>query len=246
MYTPGGSGKILKQQHNWKSIKLSKQRPLWPSALVCKDSVNWIQRASHQGRSLQLNAHIYPTRVILDRLWVDRVSVRYKNRLQSMQILSVVISSSWTIKESVSRQKASSPAATPSLLSEPHLIPKDPLIATTRSQECDRGCKSDRYSRASAFAGLRWFNLQSSVLARPLKHLSAFTFHCGFPGLPVCVFHYVDPGEFPFQGTRSNIPSYDFLLQNLSLSLLSLWGQFLNCHLCSQLPSLSGCICTFH
>jgi hypothetical protein len=77
--------------------------------------------------------------------------------LQSMWILSVVITEQpqelsciWTTKASVSRQRASLPASALSLHSEPHFIPKDPLMATTRSQDC----KSGRSRRASAFAGL--------------------------------------------------------------------------------------------
>lgn len=148
-----------------------------------------------------------------------------------MWLLSVVITeqlreprSIWTIKESISRQRASSPAATPSLCSEPHLIPKDLLMATIRPQECDWGCKSGRSRRASDFACLPWFNLQSSVLVSWSPPLSAFLFHYDFPGLNVCAFNYVDPCEFLFQCTRSNISSCDFLLHNLSFSLLSLWG----------------------
>lgn len=86
----------------------------------------------------------------------------------------------------------------------------------------------------------------SPVCCLPRSPYQHFTFHHDFPGLNVCVFNYVDPGEFPFQGLRSNISSCDFLLHNLSFSLLSLWGQFLNCHWCSQILSPSDFICIFH
>lgn len=158
----------------------------------------------------------------------------------------------WNIKESVPRQRISPPASVPSFVSEVsilHLIPRDPPWCPPLWPPGYRG--RIRTVSLAVPAGAQLLQacpdlICSPVCCLPRSPYQHFTFHHDFPGLNVCVFNYVDPGEFPFQGLRSNISSCDFLLHNLSFSLLSLWGQFLNCHWCSQILSPSDFICIFH
>jgi hypothetical protein len=82
-------------------------------------------------------------------------------------------------------------------------------------------------------------DLISSAIQCATSPYQHFTFHCDFSGLNICVFNYVNPGELPFHCSRSNLASCYFLPPQLVPFPSIPLGQFLNCHCCSQILSLS-------